>query len=311
MLLSMPQPDSYGLKDDPVMNAGTVENKGLELSLNHQNTVGEFYYHAGLNLTFIKNELTKVNGTRDEWTGFDPHGKGAITYAKTGHSIGFFNLIKSDGVFNNQEEIDAYVDQNGNKIQPDAVPGDLKFVDANGDGKIDDLDRVDCGSAFPKVTMGLTLGAAWRGIDLNLFFDGNFGNKIYNAQYFSTVYNESTGNQYTKRLNAWTENNPNTDEPRYVAGVDGTNMAYTDRWLEDGSFLKLDNITLGYNVPVKNLDFMKDLRIYFTGQNLFTITGYSGIDPEVDMVGLDNMGIERTRYYPASRSFILGVNVTF
>ena len=323
MLLSMPQPDSYGLKDDPVMNAGTVENKGLELSLNHQNTVGEFYYHAGLNLTFIKNELTKVNGTRDEWTGFNPHGKGAITYAKPGHSIGFFNLIESDGVFNNQEEIDAYVDQNGNKIQPDAVPGDLKFVDANGDGKIDDLDRVDCGSAFPKVTMGLTLGAAWRGIDLNLFFDGNFGNKIYNAQYFSTVYNESTGNQYARRINAWTENNPNTDEPRYVAGVNGTNMAYTDRWLEDGSFFRLKTLELGYTLPKAwtQKAWLSSVRIYTAMENLFTITSYSGYTPDLGVVDSDGAGTSggsgvMTRgcddgRYPSARTFTFGLQVNF
>ena len=117
LLLSMPQPGSFGMSGSPVMNAGTVENKGLELSLNHQNTIGEFYYHAGVNMSFIKNELTKINGTRDEWTGFNPHGKGAITYAKTGHSIGYFNVIKSDGIFQSQEVIDAYVNKDGNKTE--------------------------------------------------------------------------------------------------------------------------------------------------------------------------------------------------
>lgn len=135
-------------------------------------------------------------------------------------------------------------------IQPNAQPGDLKYVDFNGDGKIDNLDRQDCGSAFPKVTLGINLGAEWKGFDLNLFFDGNFGNKIYNAQYFSTVYNEVTANQYAERAKSWTENNRNTDIPRYVSGNDnnGTNWGYTDRWLENGSFLRLKTLEFGLHI---------------------------------------------------------------
>lgn len=170
MLLSMPQSLSFGLSGNPTVNAGTVENKGFEISLNHRNNVGDLYYHVGVNATFIKNELTEVNGSRDEWQGFNPHAKGTITYAKTGHSIGYFNLIKTDGVFQSQQEIDAYVDKNGNKIQPNAQPGDLRFVDYNGDGKIDNNDRQDVGSAFPKVNLGVSLGAEWKGLDLNMFF---------------------------------------------------------------------------------------------------------------------------------------------
>ena len=122
-------------------------------------------------------------------------------------------MIKTDGVFQSQQEIDAYVDKNGNKIQPNAQPGDLRFVDYNGDGKIDNNDRQDVGSAFPKVNLCVSLGGEWKGLDLNMFFDGNFGNKIYNAQYYTTVYNESTGNQYAERMNSWTENN-HSDIPR-------------------------------------------------------------------------------------------------
>lgn len=324
LLLSMPQPGSFGMSGSPVMNAGTVENKGLELSLNHQNTIGEFYYHAGVNMSFIKNELTKINGTRDEWTGFNPHGKGAITYAKTGHSIGYFNVIKSDGIFQSQEEIDAYVDEDGNKIQPNAVPGDLRYVDFNGDGKIDNEDRQDCGSAFPKMTLGVSLGAEWRGLDLNLFFDGNFGNKIYNAQYYSTVYNEVTGNQYTERLNSWTENN-RSDIPRYVFGNDnnGTNWAYTDRWLENGSFFRLKTLELGYTLPKAwvNKAMLSNVRIYTAMENLFTITSYKGYTPDLGTVDSDGAGISggtgvMTRgcddgRYPMARTITFGLQVNF
>ena len=325
MLLSMPQPGSFGLSGSPTMNAGTVENKGLELSINHRHSVGEVYYHIGANATFLHNELTKVNGDRDEWEGFNPHGKGTITYAKTGHSIGFFNLIKSDGIFQSQEEIQAYVDKNGNQIQPNAQPGDLKFIDANGDGKIDNLDRQDCGNALPKVTVGLTMGAEWRGIDFNLFFDGNFGNKIYNAQYYTTVYNETTGNQYTERLNSWTENNRNTNIPRYIKGTDdnGTNWGYTDRWLENGSFFRLKTLELGYTFPKVWMEKVKlsNLRVYTAMENLFTITSYKGYTPDLGVVDADGAGTSggsgvMTRgcddgRYPTARTFTFGLQINF
>lgn len=317
MLLSMPQPGSFGLGETPTVNAGTVENKGLEISLKHRNNIGELYYQVGVNASFIKNELTKVNGSRDEWTGFNPHDKGAITYAKTGFPIGYFNIIKTDGIFQSEEEIKAYVDKDGNMIQPNAQPGDLKYIDYNGDGKIDNLDRQDCGSAFPKVTLGINLGAEWRGIDLNLFFDGNFGNKIYNAQYFSTVYNEVTGNQYAERSNSWTENNRNTDIPRYVSGNDnnGTNWGYTDRWLENGSFLRLKTLELGYTFPKAwtSKAKMQNLRVYTAMENLFTITSYKGYNPDLGVnpdQSIMTRGCDDGRY-PTARTITFGLQLNF
>ena len=325
MLLSMPQSLSFGLSGNPTVNAGTVENKGFEISLNHRNNVGDLYYHVGVNATFIKNELTEVNGSRDEWQGFNPHAKGTITYAKTGHSIGYFNLIKTDGVFQSQQEIDAYVDKNGNKIQPNAQPGDLRFVDYNGDGKIDNNDRQDVGSAFPKVNLGVSLGAEWKGLDLNMFFDGNFGNKIYNAQYYSTVYNESTGNQYAERMNSWTENN-HSDIPRCLFGTsdpNGTNWGYTDRWLENGSFLRLKTLELGYTLPKVWVSKagLQNVRVYTAMENLFTITDYKGYTPDLGMVDADGAGTSggsgvMTRgcddgRYPMARTITFGLQVNF
>ena len=321
MLLGMPQPDSFGLGGSPTVNAGTVENKGFELSINHRNNVGEFYYHVGVNASFIKNRLTKVNGLRDEWTGFNPHDKGAITYAKAGHAIGFFNLIKTDGIFQSEEEVKAYVGKYVQMIQPDAEPGDLRYVDFNGDGKIDNLDRQDCGSAFPKMTLGLNLGAQWKNIDLNLFFDGNFGNKTYNSQYFTTVYNEVAANQYAERLNSWSENNKNTDIPRYVKGSTGTNLAYTERWLENGSFLRLKTLELGYTLPKAwtTKAGLQNLRIYTAMENLFTITDYKGYTPDLGTndgtgsssgSGVMSRGCDDGRY-PSARTITFGLQVNF
>ena len=186
------------------------------------------------------------------------------------------------------------MDKNGNKIQPNAQPGDLRFVDYNGDGKIDNNDRQDVGSAFPKVNLGVSLGAEWKGLDLNMFFDGNFGNKIYNAQYYSTVYNESTGNQYAERMNSWTENN-HSDIPRCLFGTsdpNGTNWGYTDRWLENGSFLRLKTLELGYTLPKVWVSKagLQNVRVYTAMENLFTITDYKGYTPDLGMVDADGAG---------------------
>ena len=324
LLLDVPQPMSFGLTHSPVMNAGTVENKGLELSINHRNTVGEFSYHVGLNASFLKNKLTEVNGSRDEWEGFNPHGKGAVTYAKTGFPIGFFNLIKSDGIFQSDAEVKSYTNSKGELIQPNAKPGDLRFVDYNGDGKIDNNDRQDCGNAFPKVTLGINLGGAWKGLDFNMFFDSYLGNKIYNAQYFNTVYNEVTGNQYADRMNSWTENNKNTDVPRYVSGFDpnGTNWGYTDRWLENGSFLRLKTLEVGYTLPKAWVAKakMQSVRIYTAMENLFTLTKYTGYTPDLGFDDADGHGVGyggvMTRgcdegRYPTARTFTFGLQVNF
>ncbi len=324
MLLGMPQPGSSGLTGTPTVNAGTVENKGVELSLNYRDQVGDLYYHVGGNATFIKNKLVSVNGPRDEWVGFNPHGKGAVTYAKTGFPIGYFNLIKTDGIFQSVEEIKAYVDKDGKMIQPNAIPGDLKYIDYNEDGKINNNDRQDVGSAFPKMTLGLNMGVEWKGIDFNIFFDGNFGNKIYNAQYFTTVYNEVTANQYTARANSWTESN-HSNIPRYISGNDnnGTNWGYTDRWLEDGSFFRLRTLELGYTFPkIFNAKaYLQNIRIYTAMENLFILTKYKGYTPDLGVNAGDGSGLTggsgvMTRgtddgRYPTARNITFGLQINF
>lgn len=322
MLLSMPQPLSFGLEGTPTVNAGTVENRGFEVAINHRNNVGEVYYHVGINASFLKNELTKVNGSRDEWIGFN--NRGGITYAKTGHSIGYFYLIKSDGLFRSEEEVRAYVDKDGNMIQPSAQPGDVRYVDANHDGKIDNLDRQDCGSALPKMTLGLTLGAEWRGFDVNLFFDGNFGNKIYDSKSVDLVMNAGVGNQYAERMEAWTANNPDATLPRFITGSDnnGTNWAYTDRWLKNGSFVRLKTLELGYAFPKAWITkaHLQNLRLYTAMENLFTLTGYkNGSTPDLGdgggdgnwsgSAGVMTRGIDNARY-PSARTITFGLQVT-
>ena len=343
MLLSVPQPNSFGLRGEPVTNAGNVENKGFEIAINHRNNIGELYYRVGVNASFLSNELTKVNSARDSWGGYDPHGGGTITYAKTGYPIGGFWLIKSQGIFQNEEQIAALNKEHGRYVvkdnvevwegvQKNAVPGDLIFEDANGDGQITVDDKQYAGSALPKVTLGFSLGLDWKGIDLNLFFDGQFGHKIYNALPYYNIKKEGVGNYLTNMLDAWRPDYTNTDIPRFIGASDdatsatdgnGTNWAYTDRWLENGDFFRLKTLELGYTLPKAwtTKAGLENIRVYTAMDNLFTITDYSGYTPDLGLnagdgatgSGLDNVmsrGCDDGRY-PVARTFTFGLQVTF
>lgn len=317
MLISVDQPGSFGLSGSPTMNAALVENKGFEIAINHRNTIGELTYRVGANASFIKNNLKEIQTpTRQEFTGFNPHAGGAVTYATEGKPIGYFNVIKSLGIFQSKEEINAYVNKNGRPIQPDALPGDLKLEDYNADGQISDADRQDCGSPYPTMTMGLTLGAQWKGFDLNLFFDGNFGNKIYSGMRYSVVKNEGVGNQLGEMRDAWTENNKNTNVPRYYNGTGDatTTKSYTDRWLENGSFFRFKTLELGYTLPKTLVSKMRmqNIRVYTAMNNLFTITDYSGYTPDLGILdgSVMSRGCDDGRF-PVARTFTFGLQVNF
>ncbi|MDR2949869.1 MAG: TonB-dependent receptor [Prevotella sp.] len=329
MLLAIPQPTSFGLSGMPTLNAGDVTNKGLELSLNWRDDVGDFSYNVGVNATFLSNELTKVTiGERTEWEGFNPNAGGAVTYAKLGYPIGSFWLIKSEGIFQNQAEIDAYKNKDGGLIQPNAVPGDLKYIDANGDGKIDGTDRQYAGTALPKTSLGINLSAAWKGLDLHVFFDGQFGNKIFNALPYSNAKQEGVVNFFTDVADSWRPDNTGTDIPRFIGTTgdpstntdnNGTEWAYTDRWLESGNFLRLKTLELGYTLPQIWMQKarLQNVRIYTAIENLFTLTSYTGYTPDLGInAGMDGSDIVMSRgcdmgRYPLARTITFGLQVTF
>lgn len=324
LLMSVNQAPSSGLSGAPVMNAALVENKGLEISLNHRNTVGEFYYAIGLNLSHVKNNLKEIQTlTKQEITGFNPNGGGTITWAKEGKPIGSFYLIKTDGLFQSAEEIQNYTNKEGKVIQPKAKPGDVKFIDYNGDGQINASDQQYCGNPFPKMNMGLTLTGAYKGIDLNLFFDGNFGNKVFNSMRYSTSYMQNgITNVSADVLNEWREDNRNTTMPRYTANDENqNNQAISDRWLENGSFFRLKTLELGYTFPsiwTEKIKFQK-IRIYTAMENLFMITQYKGYNPDLgintsSVANQDDMVMARgcdPGRYPTPRTFTFGLQVNF
>lgn len=326
LLLGINQPQSSGMTGSPTLNAATMENKGIEIALNHRNTIGDFYYRVGVNMSAIKNNLKEITTeTKQEFTGYSPHGEGSITWAKVGKPIGSFYLVKTDGLFQSEEEIQKYKSADGKVIQPNAKPGDIRYIDYNGDGQINDEDQQYCGNPFPKLTMGINLGAEWKGIDLNLFFDSSFGNKIYNGtRYYTSFMQTGITNVSSELLNEWTETNRNTDIPRYTTDdLNHNNMPTSDRYLENGSYFRLKTLELGYTFPKIWTSKIKlqSLRLYTAMDNLFTITNYKGYTPDLGVVGGDGTdtasgsgimtrGCDDGRY-PLARTFTFGLQVRF
>ncbi len=223
--------------------------------------------------------------------------------------MGVFYGIRTDGIFQTQEEINAYVSTTGNKIQPNAVPGDIKFIDESGDGTISDADRVQIGSPFPDFTGGLNLGAESYGFDFNMFVYAALGQEIYSA----TRRYDMNGTNFTGDwLNRWTGPGTSDHYPRVTFVDNNLNQkTVSDFYIQDGSFIRLRNISLGYTLPknVSGAIGLSRLRIYIAAENLYTITKYTGYDPEIGGGVFDN-GIDRG-IYPQARTVMTGLNVTF
>jgi len=224
-----------------------------------------------------------------------------------------YNVIQTDGIFKTQAEIDAYKNKAGTAIQPNAKPGDLKFIDASGDGKISDSDRVVKGSAYPSFTYGFSFNASYKNFDLNLFVQGVQNNKIFNGMRWLTLQAGANGQNYNMQkgiLDAWSPTNPNGSVPRVSLSDPNGNFGNTSDWfIENGSYMRLKNITLGYTLPaaITHRVGLNTLRLYVTANNLLTITKYSGFDPEI---GMNNYGIDLGGY-PQARSVLVGLNVNF
>ena len=323
VLLSIAMPSSVGMGGSPTMNAGTIQNKGFEFVVNHRNTVGEVYYNVGVNISTVSNKIKEitVGSDKQEYAGYNPQGEGTVTWAKVGDPIGAFYVVKTDGIFQNEQEIQAHTTADGKLIQPDAQPGDIRFIDYNGDGQISDDDRQYAGSPFPDVTFGIRGNVQYKGFDLGLFFDGMIGNKIYNyTRCRMESMNEFT-NFGTSTLNAWTEQNRNTDMPRFTQEDKNENRRRcSDRWLENGSFFRLKTLEFGYTLPQNLLTplRMNNLRIYTAMDNLFTATKYTGYTPDLGQNDGQNGGGDSTMTrgcdhgrFPLARTITFGVQLNF
>lgn len=307
MLLTMPIPSFGAFPNAPFFNAGDLKNTGFELTMNYRNEIGkDFGYNVGLNLSSYKTNVTKL--TSDYLSG-----NSSRTYV--GGPIGRFWGYKQIGIFQNQEEIDQYVDKNGAKIQPNAQPGDFKFAKLGESGPLnDDDDRTFIGNPNPDLIFGFNLGLNYKNFDLTMAFQGTVGNDIWNVSKgtLSTAGNQNAlAAAYT---NAWRkEGDVNAMYPRITNSDTNNNMRASSFYVEDGSYLRLQNLQIGYNLPAqlcKKTNLFSSCRLYLSGQNLFTLTGYSGLDPELGINNPLDMGIDNTRY-PSSRVFTFGVNLQF
>jgi len=306
MLVVVPIPLHVGA-GAPFVNAGSVENKGVELMLEYRKQEGDFKYNIGFNMAFINNTVTGLgNGNTPISSGEYGTGGGLITRTEVGRPIASFYGWVTEGIFQTQSEIDAHAFQNAG-----TAPGDIKFKDMNGDGVINDDDRTFIGNPTPDFTYGITASASYKNFDFSMFWQGVQGNDVFNA---ITRYDFSTTNRLASRLGYWNGQGSTNTEPRLTASDPNQNARISDRFVEDGSYLRLKNIQIGYTLPESALKKFKvsKLRVYIAAQNLFTITRYQGLDPEIG-VGADgvlDLGIDRG-FYPQARMFLTGVSITF
>ena len=323
VLLPIPSTASTGISGNSIQNAGQVRNKGFELAVNYRGAIKEkFNYYIGANIAADKNEVTKITlgGQNLMISGYSAHGAGGrgINMFAEGHPMSYFNLIETDGLFRSAEEIANYKNKDGELIQPAAQVGDVRYKDWNGDGKINTDDQHDVGSPFPDFTFGIRLGGEWNNFDFNLFFDGMVGNKIYNYPRYRLESGNFNGNMSTVLANSWRPDNQNTDIPRF-SKTDGADnkWAYTDRWLEDGSYIRLKTLDIGYTLPkvlTKKIK-LENVRIYTSMENLFTLTKYSGYTPDLGESSVAGVaynvfsrGIDQGRY-PLPRTISFGIQV--
>lgn len=312
ILVRLPILASVGVAEAPYVNGGNVVNKGLEFTLGlHSKRNKSFGYDISLNYSINRNEVTSLMNNGAAFYAGEITSGVRVSKTMAGHSIGGFFGYVTDGIFQNQKEVDAAAKQAG------AAPGDIRYKDLNGDHIIDDKDQTYIGNPWPTRIYGLSAACWYKDFDLNLTISGRGGNQIYTGW---KHYTNSSGisNYFSPdKEQAWTGEGSTNKEPRVTMLDPNNNMRPSDRWIQNGSFLRLNSLQLGYSLPqslLKKWGIAK-VRVYAGGENLFTITRYEGFDPEVGMRdGNDgdplDVGIDRA-YYPRPRTLSLGLNVNF
>lgn len=310
LLIGVPLPFSTGAFPASITtNAGAVQNKGLEFTASYSNNRHEFKYNISANLGTLKNEVLQIgiNGNPIY---------GAASKTEVGRSIGEIYAYETEGIFQSNAEVAASPTQVG------AAAGDVKFkdqltVDTNGDGVFDatdgvinDQDRVYLGNAIPKYSYGLNFSSTYKNWDMSFLFQGSGGNKVFNGMYRNLMI-EQYVNHHTDALNYWTPTNTDTNVPRPIIGDPNANSRDSDRFIENGDYIKLQNMEIGYSIPLGTSNIIQNARIYANGQNLFIISKYKGYDPDFSSNdGLFSRGYDGGSF-PNPRTFSIGVQVGF
>jgi TonB-linked SusC/RagA family outer membrane protein len=308
MLFSRSLPGTAGSPDGQWVNGGDVVNKGFELGLTYKRNEGPVRFDVTASFARVKNEVGYIT----EDNKFQNVGPQVRTLPQAninivGSALGSFYGYKTAGLFKSDDEAANYLNANGVRYQPAAKAGDFKFVDVDNDGDIDNNDRTILGNPFPDFTYSLNANVAFKGFDLNVFFQGVSGNNIFNSVRALGLNAGYGYNLLEESKNAWSPTNPDATIPRLSMTDPNNNWTrVSDFFIEDGSFLRLKNVTLGYTLPKKIFSKVQ-LRVYVTAQNLFTITDYSGMDPEV---GIGNSGVD-VGMYPLSKVYMSGVTLKF
>ena len=296
--------------DAPLINGGDVKNTGVELSLNYRNTLGKFFnYSVGVNGSYNKNTIGNIP-TNDHilhgYTNVLYANSGEFYRATNGQPVGYFWGLKTAGVFQTEEEVNAYTSKTGKLIQPDAKPGDVRYVDVNGDGVIGNEDRTKVGDPNPDFIFGFNVSLDYKGFDFLVQASGVAGNQLVQ----SWKGPGGRGNYSAEILERWTGPGSSNRIPRVTE--EGTNFAqFSDLYVYDGSYLRISTITLGYDFArIAKKNYLSKLRLYTSVLNAFTITKYNGMDPEIGHNDWFSSGID-LGYYPRPRTILVGANIRF
>lgn len=310
MLMYQPIPAYVGL-GAPIANVGDMENWGLEFEAGWKQSVGDFNYFISANASYLKNTLINLGNATGEqiYESMGATGVGSYVKGMNGEVFPYFYGFKTDGLFQNMDEVNNYKNDKGEKYQASAMPGDVRFVDFNQDGIISDDDKTKIGKGAPDWTYGLTLGADWQGIDLNIFFQGTVGNDVFD---YSQRGDIPAMNRPEWILQRWHGEGTSNKIPRMTAANPNSNWRSSDLYIKDGSYLRLKTAQLGYTLPAQWIQrvSVQKLRLFISAENLLTFTGYDGFDPELASGGYTTIGVDRG-IYPQSRTISLGANISF
>lgn len=320
MIWEKPLSDITGVFDNPYnsaagifSNVGSMMNTGLDVTLTYQDKIDDFNYSVGLNGSTVKNEVLSLGDDAFIIEG-NVRNLGNVKRTEEGRSVGEFYGLQTLGIFQTPDEVDAYVNRSGSKIQPNAKPGDIKYMNQNQDSLINSDDFVYLGSPLPKLTYGLNINLDYKGFDLAVYFYGVYGNKILDA--LKSAHENGQG-YYNSREGlydrAWYGEGSSSNQPRLsVLDPNGNFSKFSDFFLSDGSYFRLKNVQLGYTFPVKFSQDAgpQDIRIYIGAQNLFTLTKYKGFDPVLSDSNPRLLGIDYGNY-PSARTFMIGTRINF
>lgn len=305
MLMQEPQPTTLGLISYPYANVGSMKNEGWEFGINYRKGFGDWFITASANISTYRNKVKSL-GNGDAIYGY-AYNKNVVTKTEVGKPVGYFYGYVTNGIFQNAEQVE------GSPQRETAVPGDVRYKDLNNDDVIDDNDRTMIGSPWPDFVYGITLGAAWKGFDFNLFIQGSQGNDVMNM----TLLDFESGTGYMNARSdylsrAWSGEG-STDRYHKISARQEGNLLVSDYFLEDGSYARIKNVQLGYdfcNRVIKKNKIISQCRLYLSAQNLFTFTNYSGLDPEIGSSNATVNGID-SGFYPQARVWTVGLNLKF